>query len=89
MTRTVLVVDDEPKLRRLLRDYLERDGFTVLEADSGQRALQPARAGQLAGHLRRPVALQELAPAAACAALGKPPRDTCRRRPSPPGTSST
>jgi len=39
MTRTVLVVDDEPKLRRLLRDYLERDGFTVLEADSGQRAL--------------------------------------------------
>ena len=39
VTRTVLVVDDEAKLRRLVRDYLERDGFTVLEADGGERAL--------------------------------------------------
>ena len=39
MTTTVLVVDDEPKLRRLVRDYLEREGFTVLEADDGRRAL--------------------------------------------------
>ena len=39
MSRTVLVVDDEPKLRRVVREYLERDGFAVLEADSGQRAL--------------------------------------------------
>ena len=39
MSRTVLVVDDEPKLRRVVREYLERDGFAVLEADGGQRAL--------------------------------------------------
>jgi DNA-binding response OmpR family regulator len=39
VSRTVLVVDDEAKLRQLVRDYLERDGFTVLEADGGQRAL--------------------------------------------------
>ncbi|WP_026930096.1 response regulator transcription factor [Glycomyces tenuis] len=40
MTATVLVVDDEPKLRSLVRDYLERDGHTVLEAADGLRALE-------------------------------------------------
>lgn len=39
MTGTVLVVDDEPKLRRLVQDCLERDGFAVLEAGTGRRAL--------------------------------------------------
>jgi len=33
------VVDDEPKLRELIRLYLERDGYSVVEADSGQAAL--------------------------------------------------
>jgi len=32
MPQVVLVVDDEPKIRRLVRAYLERDGYTVLEA---------------------------------------------------------
>ncbi|MGW1894688.1 response regulator transcription factor [Streptomyces sp. NPDC002004] len=36
---TVLVVDDEAKLRALLRDYLERDGYAVLEAADGRAAL--------------------------------------------------
>jgi DNA-binding response OmpR family regulator len=40
MTGTVLVVDDEPKLRRLVRDYLVRDGFAVVEAGTGARALE-------------------------------------------------
>ena len=31
----ILVVDDEPSLRRLLRLYLENEGYTVLEADNG------------------------------------------------------
>jgi CheY-like chemotaxis protein len=31
----VLVVDDEHALRRLLRLYLENEGYTVLEADNG------------------------------------------------------
>lgn len=42
VVRTVLVVDDEAKLRRLIRDYLERDGYTVLEAADGERALELA-----------------------------------------------
>ena len=39
---TVLVVDDERKIRDLVRAYLERDGYAVLLADSGQVALQVA-----------------------------------------------
>jgi DNA-binding response OmpR family regulator len=35
----VLVVDDEPALRRLLRMYLEREGYAVLEAADGLDAL--------------------------------------------------
>ncbi|MEU7401902.1 response regulator transcription factor [Streptomyces sp. NPDC044948] len=44
MSATVLVVDDEAKLRGLLRDYLERDGYTVLEASEGRGALDLATA---------------------------------------------
>lgn len=40
MGRTVLVVDDEPSIRALLREYLGAEGFQVLEADSGASALQ-------------------------------------------------
>lgn len=36
---TILVVDDERKLRELIRAYLERDGYTVVEADTGHAAL--------------------------------------------------
>jgi DNA-binding response OmpR family regulator len=36
----VLVVDDEPDLRFLLRKLLERDGFKVLEARHGEHALE-------------------------------------------------
>lgn len=39
---TVLVVDDERGLRSLVRPYLERAGFAVLEADSGEAALASA-----------------------------------------------
>ena len=42
MSVTVLVVDDEAKLRGLVRDYLERDGYAVLEADDGRQALTVA-----------------------------------------------
>ena len=35
----VLVVDDEPKIRDLVRRYLEADGFTVTEAADGTEAL--------------------------------------------------
>jgi DNA-binding response OmpR family regulator len=39
---TVLVVDDERKIRDLVRSYLEREGYAVLQADTGQRALEVA-----------------------------------------------
>ena len=40
---TILVVDDEPKIARLLRDYLERAGFGVSVAHDGREALMRAR----------------------------------------------
>ena len=42
--KTVLVVDDEPKITHLLRDYLTRAGFAVLTAHDGGEALRTARA---------------------------------------------
>lgn len=35
----VLIVEDEPDIRRLLRAYLENEGFTVEETNNGLRAL--------------------------------------------------
>ena len=43
MPATLLVVEDEPKLRELLRSYLERGGFIVLTTGSGAEALTLAR----------------------------------------------
>ena len=44
--RTVLVVDDEPEIVRLVRDYLERAGFTVAVAADGPSALRAARSAR-------------------------------------------
>jgi two-component system, OmpR family, alkaline phosphatase synthesis response regulator PhoP len=41
--KTILVVDDEPKIVQLVRDYLERAGFKVLVAGDGKAALNLAR----------------------------------------------
>jgi DNA-binding response OmpR family regulator len=41
--QTILVVDDEPKIAQLARDYLEHAGFAVLTAGDGASALQAAR----------------------------------------------
>ena len=41
--KTILVVDDEPKIVQLVRDYLERAGFAVYTADDGKTALALAR----------------------------------------------
>ena len=41
--KTVLVVDDEPQILRLVRDYLDHAGFAVLTAASGTDALRTAR----------------------------------------------
>jgi DNA-binding response OmpR family regulator len=39
MATTVLLVEDERKLRELVRSYLERAGFTVLSTGSGAEAI--------------------------------------------------
>jgi len=39
----ILVVDDEPKIVQLVRDYLERAGFAVSTARDGNEALMRAR----------------------------------------------
>ena len=41
--KTVMVVDDEPKIVRLARDYLEHAGFSVIVAHDGKAALAAAR----------------------------------------------
>ena len=41
--KKVLVVEDEMKIARLVRDYLQQAGFTVLEATDGAGALALAR----------------------------------------------
>jgi DNA-binding response OmpR family regulator len=42
MLKTILVVDDEPQIVQLVRDYLEHGGFKVLTAADGQSALRAA-----------------------------------------------
>ena len=44
MAATVLVVEDERKLRDFIRSYLERAGFTVLSTGSGAEAISMATA---------------------------------------------
>jgi two-component system, OmpR family, alkaline phosphatase synthesis response regulator PhoP len=41
--KTILVVDDEPKITQLVRDYLERAGFGVIVAYDGKKALSLAK----------------------------------------------
>jgi DNA-binding response OmpR family regulator len=42
----ILVVDDDAKIVRLVRTYLERDGFTVVTAGDGPAALEAIEAHQ-------------------------------------------
>ena len=43
MAQTVLVVDDDVNLREMMRLYLEREGYRVVEAANGRDALYVAR----------------------------------------------
>lgn len=42
--RTCLVVDDSRVVRRIARGILEAEGFSVVEAEDGQKALEACRA---------------------------------------------
>lgn len=41
-TNRILVVDDEERIRRLLRMYLEKEGYEIDEAEDGETALKMA-----------------------------------------------
>ena len=41
--KNILVVDDEPKITQLVRDYLERAGFGVIIAHDGKKAFSLAK----------------------------------------------
>lgn len=40
MPKNVLVVDDAPMIRELIKSVLETEGFTVIEASDGEEAIQ-------------------------------------------------
>ena len=37
---TILVVDDESRMRKLIKDFLAAKGYNILEAEDGEKALQ-------------------------------------------------
>ena len=43
MPNTIMVVDDQAHIRRMVRDYLEAQGFRVAVAENGRQALYSAR----------------------------------------------
>ncbi|MBR3134195.1 MAG: response regulator transcription factor [Clostridia bacterium] len=38
--KTILIADDEERIRKLLKDFLEKEGYGVLEAEDGEIALK-------------------------------------------------
>ncbi|MFC0189885.1 response regulator [Fictibacillus aquaticus] len=38
--KTILIVDDEPKLTEVISSYLKKEGFQTAEAENGKRALE-------------------------------------------------
>jgi DNA-binding response OmpR family regulator len=44
MKKTILIADDEQRMRKLIADYLLREGYAVVEAADGQAALDEFRA---------------------------------------------
>ncbi|WP_219836496.1 response regulator transcription factor [Paenibacillus sp. R14(2021)] len=42
----ILVVDDEERIRRLLKMYLEKEGYLIEEAEDGETALRLATSGE-------------------------------------------
>jgi DNA-binding response OmpR family regulator len=41
--KTILLVDDEPKIRILLTDFLQKEGYEVIESADGKHALETFR----------------------------------------------
>jgi DNA-binding response OmpR family regulator len=37
---TILIVEDESRMRRLISDYLKKEGYSVIEAEDGKKAIE-------------------------------------------------
>ena len=46
-TRCVLVIDDDPDMRHVLRDFLRRSGYRVIEAANGQEGIFAAESERI------------------------------------------
>ena len=40
MDNCILVVDDESRMRKLIKDFLVAKGYSILEAEDGEKALE-------------------------------------------------
>ncbi len=36
----ILIVDDEPRIRKLIKDFLVKENFQTMEAEDGEQALK-------------------------------------------------
>lgn len=47
MKQTILIVDDELRIRKLVADFLVREGYKIIEADNGRLALEILEQNQI------------------------------------------
>lgn len=40
MDKSILIIDDESRMRKLIKDFLVAKGYSILEAEDGEKALQ-------------------------------------------------
>ena len=65
----ILIADDEPRLRELVRDLLEREGYAVEEADDGAVAVEALRCSPDIALILMDVMMPEMDGWAACRAI--------------------
>jgi two-component system cell cycle response regulator DivK len=44
MVKTILIIEDEPRNMKLLRDLLQRFGYEIIEATDGEQGVEMAKA---------------------------------------------
>ena len=69
MTVKILVADDEPRYRRLIRDFLRNEGYSVLEAQNGREALEFLRNNKDVNLVILDIMMPELNGIEACKAI--------------------
>lgn len=46
-TKKILIVEDESRMRRLISDYLKREGYSIIEAEDGKKAMEIFNADEI------------------------------------------